>query len=123
MTKPVTPSRLLQVLQHSLGVDQFGRGNMYRRHFVTGEGSLDHPTCLEAVTLGLMVRHPGNALTGEMDLFLVTEAGREFVRTRSPKPDRRQRNKDRYSRFLDISDVYPDLTFGEFLRRAREFAL
>lgn len=106
---------LLHILQHSLGVDKFGRGDQYRNHFVTGEGSIDHPLCMMAVEQGLMTRHAGNALTGEMDLFLVTDAGRVFVARHSPKPDRKQRAKDRYSRFLDLSDVMPDLTFRQFL--------
>lgn len=115
-------SNLLSILQHSLGVDKFGRGYQYRNRFVTGEGSVDHPTCMAAVEQGLMQRYAGNALTGEMDLFVVTAAGKEFVRVNSPKPDARQRRKDRYSRFLHLSDVMPDLTFGDFLRREKEFA-
>lgn len=114
--------RILSILQHSLGVDKFGRGTQYREHFVTGEGSIDYPICMEAERLGLMTRHAGNALTGEMDLFLVTDAGRAFVAEHSPRPDRRQKARDRYSRFLDISDVMPDLTFGDFLRREKEFS-
>lgn len=106
----------LRVLQHALGTDKFGRGTMYRRHFVTGEGSLDHPTCMEAVERGLMTRHPGNALTGGDDTFLVTEAGKQFVRDHSPKVDAKQRARDRYSRFLNLSDVMPDLTFRDFLK-------
>lgn len=113
---------LLHTLQHSLGVDQFGRGNQYRNRFVTGEGSTDHPICMEAVERGLMTRHAGNALTGDMDLFCVTEAGKAYVAAESPKPDRKQKNRDRYGRFLDISDVMPDLTFGDFLRREKEFS-
>lgn len=108
-------SRILPIIQHSLGVDRFGRGRQYRSHFVTGEGSIDHPICMEAVELGLMTRHPGNSLTDEMDLFLITDAGRAFVAKHSPKPDRRQRARDRYSRFLDLSDMMPDLTFRQFL--------
>lgn len=115
-------SDLLHILQHSLGYDRFGRGTDYRNRFVTGEGSIDHPICMQAVEQGLMVRHAGNALTGDMDLFMVTDAGRAYIRQHSPKVDRKQRNRDRYSRFLDLSDVIPDLTFGDFLRREREFA-
>jgi len=115
--------KLLHILQHSLGVDQFGRGNQYRNHFVTGEDSTDHPTCMEATDGGLMTRHAGNTLTGDMDLFRITEAGKRYVAVNSPKPDRKQKNRDRYSRFLDLSDVMPDLTFGDFLRREKEFGI
>lgn len=112
---------LLHTLQHSLGVDRFGRGEQYRNHFVTGEGSVDHPICMEAVERGLMERWPGTVLTGDDALFTVTDAGKAWVAENSPKPDRKQRARDKYSRFLDISDCVPDLTFGEFLRREKEF--
>ena len=113
---------LLQILQHSHGLDKFGRGTFYRNHFVTGEASVDHPLCMEAVRLGLMVRHAGNALTSEMDAFTVTDQGRAYIAAQSPKVDRKQRNRDRYNRFLDVRDVMPDLTFRDFLRRQKEFA-
>ena len=109
-------AELLHVLQHSLGVDKFGRGTQYRNRFVTGEDSVDHPFCMKAVERNLMTRHAGSALTGGMDLFCVTDEGRRFVAEQSPKPDRKQRAKDRYSRFLDLSDVIPDLTFRRFLK-------
>ena len=115
-------SDILHILQHSLGVDQFGRGERYRNHFVTGEGSVDYPICMEAVERGLMHRRSGNALTGGNDLFTVTDAGKAWVGENSPKPDRKQMARDKYSRFLNISDCMPDLTFGEFLRREKEFA-
>lgn len=105
----------LHILQHSLGVDQFGRGKQYRNHFVTGEGSVDHPACLALVRDGLMTRREGGILTGGDDVFFVTEAGKEFVRANSPKPSAKQLAKDRYGRFLDMSDVMPDLTFRAFL--------
>ena len=56
----MTPEQL-HILQHSLGLDEYGRGTMYRNHFVTGEGSLDHPHCVALVEAGLMnqrVDHP-----------------------------------------------------------------
>lgn len=115
-------SEILHILQHALGVDQYGRGQQYRRHFVTGEGSLDHPSCMSAVDQGLMTRHAGNAATGDMDLFLVTDAGRAFVRDHSPAAPKLSRSKRRYMRWLEISDVCPDLTFGDFMRREKEFA-
>lgn len=108
-------SELLQILQHSLGYDKFGRGTGYRNRFVTGEGSIDHPICMQAVDRGLMQRFAGNPLTGDMDLFVVTDAGREYIRQHSPKVDRTQRNRDRYSRFLALSDCWPDYTFRQFL--------
>src|SRR6478609_3022343 len=55
----VTPSmeapmdcKQLHILQHSLGLDEHGRGTMYRSHFVTGEGSKDHADCMALVEAG-----------------------------------------------------------------------
>ena len=47
----------LQILQHSLGVDQYGQGEMYRNHFCAGDA--DEPICRELVAMGYMrVFHP-----------------------------------------------------------------
>ncbi|RIV79549.1 hypothetical protein [Pelagerythrobacter aerophilus] len=104
---------LLHILQHSLGVDQYGQGEQYRNYFVTGEGSIDHPICMEAVERGLMIRRAGNALTGEMDLFHVTDAGRAYVAENSPAAPRLTASQRRYRAFLDHDC---DLSFGEWLR-------
>jgi hypothetical protein len=74
----------LHILQHSLGVDQYGQGEQYRNHFVTGEGSIDHPHCLALVSRGLMTVRRGNALTGDMDLFHVTDLGKAVMAEASP---------------------------------------
>lgn len=111
MTDPVLP-----ILQHALGVDRFGRGNMYRDHFVAGPGHADYDTCMTAAEAGLMRRYDAPHLCGGV-LFIVTEAGRAYVRAESPRPDRRQLARDRYARFLDVRDIFPDLTFGQFLAR------
>ncbi len=44
--------RQLEILQHALGVDEYGRGQMYRNHFCAG-GS-DEDICRELVALGYM---------------------------------------------------------------------
>jgi hypothetical protein len=44
--------KLLHILQHSLGLNEYGRGTFYRNRFVTGEGSIDRLLCMELVELG-----------------------------------------------------------------------
>ncbi|WP_223214349.1 hypothetical protein ACCQ13_14925 [Xanthomonas sp. NCPPB 1638] len=73
--RDLTPEELY-VLRHSLGTGEGGRNPSYRNHFVTGEGSTDHPTCMQLVDLGLMQRRSGNALSGGDDIFTVTAVGR-----------------------------------------------
>jgi hypothetical protein len=82
----VTPAQL-HVLQHSIGADQHGRivRGGGRNHFVTGEGSDDHPHCMAMVEAGLMTRRAGNALSGGDDIFHVTDAGRQHVTEKSPR--------------------------------------
>lgn len=116
----MTDAAILEVLQHALGVDRFGRGSMYRDHFVAGPGHSDFDTCLAATERGLMQRYENKHVIGG-NVFVVTDQGRQFVLARSPKPDRKQKARDRYSRYLDLADVLPDLTFGDFLRRQKDF--
>jgi hypothetical protein len=103
----------LHILQHSLGVDQYGQGDQYRQHFVTGEGSDDHPTCLALTERGLMTRHDGGGLSlGGMDLLVVTPAGRAYVAEHSPAPPKLTRSQRRYQRWLDADC---SMTFREWL--------
>ena len=89
----------LHILQHSLGLDQYGAGRQYRNHFVTGEGSDDFPLCRELVAEGLMTERAGNALSGGSPVFFVTRAGIDFVAKNSPaKPPEKKltRSQRRY---------------------------
>lgn len=106
-------SKMIHILQHSLGVDQYGRGEQYRNHFVTGEGSKDYPTCVLAVALGLMTMRPGTALTGGDDLFLVTPAGRQCMADNSPAPPKLTCSQRRYRAYLE-ADWFPG-SFREWI--------
>jgi hypothetical protein len=72
-------SEQLHILQHSLGLDRHGRGEMYRNHFVTGEGSKDHPACMALTKAGLMRRRANVELFGGDDIFAVTDEGKAAV--------------------------------------------
>lgn len=74
----------LHILQHSLGLDGYGRGTMYRNSFVTGAGSTDHPACMALVAKGFMTRRANVELFGGDDIFTVTEAGKRAVVAESP---------------------------------------
>lgn len=106
-------AKQLHILQHSLGLDQYGRGRQYRNHFVTSDGTDDYPHCQALVAAGLMTRRPGNELTGGDDLFHVTPAGKAAVVEHSPAPPKLTRSQQRYEDFLDADC---GLTFGEWLR-------
>lgn len=107
-------SEALHILQHSLGLDQYGQGRQYRNHFVTGKGSTDYPHCMQLVKSGLMTRRAGNEISGGSDIFSVTEAGKQYVKANSPKPPKLTRSQQRYRDWLRSDD---DLTFGEWLKQ------
>jgi hypothetical protein len=91
-------SKLLDILQHSLGVDRYGRGVQYRNHYCAGGD--DVALCREMVARGYMKEHPGSALTGGSPLFTVTEDGKTFVREHSPEPPKQTAGQIRYEAYL-----------------------
>jgi hypothetical protein len=118
-------STIIHILQHALGRDEFGQRKKhltedYRNHCVAGDGYHSRHLCEEAVRLGLMERNERSVLSGGDHWFHVTDAGMKYVDENSPKPPKKSRGERRYERFLEISDMY-DITFGEFLKREKEF--
>jgi hypothetical protein len=102
----------LHILQHALGLDEYGRGTMYRNHYVGGEDE-----CRPLVAMGYMIERPASELTGGDPLFHVTESGKAAVSEHSPKPPQLTRAQKRYRRFL-TADC--GLSFGEWLKYERE---
>ena len=113
----MTPEQL-QILQHSLGVDQYGRGRRYRNCFVTDPDCTDGKACQSLVTLGYMQsRGNGGELTGGMFVYTVTDDGVEAMLRESPAPPQvtpMTRSKRRYQEYLDADS---GLTFKEWLTR------
>ncbi len=133
----------LEILQHSIGADQFGHVQRYseRNYFITGPRSDDYAVCTELVASGLMTMTPGNEITGGGDVFRVTDSGRRFVRENSEVDPRREwlclppwnepweseawftvlattRSKARYQAALDIVD-FSSLSVGEVIAKVR----
>jgi hypothetical protein len=106
----------LHILQHSLGVDKHGQGEQYRNRFVTGEGSVDYPHCMALVRAGLMTVELAPSFTRDMDLFIVTDAGKAYVAEHSPPPPKLTAGQRRYREWLKVSDATGE-TFIEFCRR------
>lgn len=115
-------AKQLHILQHSLGLDQYGRGTFYRNHFVTGEGSKDHADCMALVDLGFMKVRKDHPLSGGSDVFHVTDAGKAAVTAESPAPPKLSPGKKRYRDWLDYDS---DLSFIEWCKwktRSHEFS-
>ncbi len=109
---PVLSEKLLHILQHSLGVDEFGRGRQYRNHFVTGPGSDDWAYCQTLCSAGLMNDHGPQTLFGG-NCFYVTDLGKKAVSTQSPLPPKKTRAQRRYEDFLREDST---MSFGEWLK-------
>jgi hypothetical protein len=105
---PLT-QRQLHVLQHSLGVDQYGQGPMYRNHFCAGGD--DEATCRELVALGFMRTFERSYLPYYN--CTVTAEGKAAMLAESPKPPKLTRSQERYRRFLRADCDRP---FGEWLK-------
>lgn len=102
--------RLLHVLQHALGLDQYGQGRTYRNFFCAGEA--DEVLCEQLVVMGYMRRHRTTELYPYAN-FSVTDEGRKAVRDHSPAQPKLTRSQRRYRRFLDADS---DLSFIEWLK-------
>jgi hypothetical protein len=107
----------LHILQHALGLDQYGQGSQYRNYFVTDEGTTDYPVCMDLLGAGLMRLHPMNkALTGGGKCFVVTPGGIDFIALHSPKAPPEQkltRSQKNYRAYLKSNC---DFSFGEWMR-------
>lgn len=96
MPEPLNPKQL-EILQHSLGVDQYGQGAMYRNHFCAG--GADEDICRELVKTGYMETFTRSYLPYYN--CTVTEDGKAAMLAQSPKPPKLTRSQQRYRRFLN----------------------
>lgn len=113
----------LHILQHSLGLDQYGRGTFYRNHFVTGEGSKDHADCMALVDLGFMTVRRDHPLSGGSDVFRVTDAGKTAVAKFSPPPPKLTRGQQTYRDWLHYDSSMPFIEYAKWKSRIRSKAL
>ncbi|HEX5461860.1 MAG TPA: hypothetical protein VFX20_17990 [Steroidobacteraceae bacterium] len=104
----------LRVLRHMLGIDRpdVRDPKPYRDYYCANPGD---PTMHELVRLGAVRRYDTR---GGYEWFTCTDAGRA-AGIASHKTIRYSRSALRYSRYLDMKDCYPDLTFHRFLTDSR----
>lgn len=99
----------LHILQHSLGVDQYGQGNMYRNHYVGGANE-----CRLLVAMGYMLECKPRSISGGDVWFVVTDAGEKAMREESPKPPKKSRAAQRFAEYRSYADAF-DCTFRQWL--------
>lgn len=112
MTHKLTGQQL-HILQHALGLDEFGLGKSYRNHFVTGPDCDDYTTCNGLVERGLMSARKVSFLHKVDVCFVVTDLGRSVVQAESPAPPKRTRSQRRYLQYLAADS---GLSFGEWIK-------
>jgi hypothetical protein len=106
----------LEILLHTLGLDNDKVIEPYRNYFVASDDHSDLPTILRLIDLGFMQENRAPVFLKDGDrVFCVTEIGKFFAIKNRPRPPKRTRSQKRYDAFVNIADVYPDLTFREFL--------
>lgn len=106
-------SEQLQIMQHALGVDKYGQGEMYRNHFCAGLS--DETACRELVALGYAEQFE-RAYLPYFNIS-VTDAGKQAMLEASPKPPKRSRGQKRYREFLKADT---GRSFIEWLRDQSE---
>ena len=115
MTAPMT-ARQLEILQHALGVNQYGETpkgfTPYTRNYFDA-GASDEPTCRELVAMGYMVQLATTEVYSGFNCK-VTPKGTLAMITESPKPPKLSRSKLRYLAWLDADC---GMTFKEWITR------
>jgi hypothetical protein len=114
-------STILHILQHALGRDEYGiqrknSGVDYRNHYCASEGGESIKLCREAVVQDLMVERKGSDITGGDSVFIVTDKGKEYVKTNSKPEPKLTAGQIRYRKWLDITDATGE-KFGAWLKR------
>lgn len=105
----------LQILQHSLGVDEYGRTPRgytpyTRNHFCAG--GADEATCRELVAMGFMVQHPTIDWLPYFNCS-VTPDGIKAMHKESPPAPKLTAGQKRYREFLDADTGE---SFGQWLK-------
>ena len=113
-TGPTLSRREIEILQHSLGLDRYGRGSMYRNHYVAG--GEDAAICRRLVAVGMMLEGRATPLTGGDPLFFVSMEGKHVAVAQAeilPPAPKLSRSQRRYRQW-----VHADcgLSFREWLK-------
>ena len=104
-------ARQLEILQHALGADKFGkRPRDSRNDFCAG--AADEPDCRELVAMGYMQEHCRTAVFPYFNCSVTGEGINAMLRE-SPAPPKLTRSQKRYRRFLDADC---GMSFREWLK-------
>ncbi len=113
----MTPQQL-HVLQHSMGLDEYGRGSKYRNRYVCDP----QPLLESLVALGFMYDNGALQIADGMHVYCVTPAGEDAIERESPKAPKAPKVSRSRQRYLDFLSADTGETFIEWLRRRKEVA-
>jgi hypothetical protein len=93
----------LHILQHSLGLNQFGEGSHYRNRYISDPNAdLDG-----LVRVGFLKDFGAIEAYDGMHYYEVTPAGKIAIQKESPKPPKISRSRRRYLAFLNADSGMP----------------
>ena len=109
----ITPDQL-HMLRHMLGINTpyDDEPRPYRNYAAV---SPSDPRFIELERLGLVKLARRAGADSELDFYLCTDEGRAIA-MRSHRDIRHSRGARRYHRYLKMTDAFPGLTFGEYLK-------
>ena len=102
----------LHILQHTLGLDEYGEGNRYRNYYAIYPESSSRVIIDGLVQRGLMAGYMESDFS-ELLYYHVTDRGEESIALNSPVRPKISRSKQRYQDYLK-SEV--DESFGWWLK-------
>jgi hypothetical protein len=107
----MTP-RQLEILQHAVGADQYGKRKQFDGRNFFCAGAADVPDCRSLVELGYMQQHKRTELYPYFNCS-VTGDGINAMLRESPAPPKLTRSQQRYRRFLDADS---GMSFRDWMR-------
>jgi len=103
--------RQLEIIQHALGADKYGRRPRDSRNFFCA-GEADESDCKALVEKGLMKQHKRTELYPYFNCS-VTDDGINAMLRESPAPPKLTRSQKRYQSFLDADS---GMSFREWIK-------
>lgn len=105
-----------QIIQHSIGCDEYGREFHKRNFFGTESTCADGKICEQLVAAGLMKWHGKSEICGGEDQYTVTEAGKRLFFSTCPKPPEPKKLTAAQRRYQDFLDADSGLPFFEWIK-------
>ena len=119
-TETAMTKEQIQIIQHSMGCDQYGRGGGHRNYFITDSTRGDGLICESLCEAGFMERTGSpSEITGGGQPYRVTAKGYWEMLEQSPKPPKLTRSQKRYQQWLDSGAADCGRSFADWIGAKR----